>query len=227
MVRRPVRDEADFSVFESAMSANRIFVLPFVLACIFAPALPCAGITGNPLTVLVDFESPHSEASLKAMRQSLNRLLKPTGIAADVEIKSELAGDAEFGQLVVFKMKGSCSLNNLPFDALSDERGPLAMAYTSDGQVLHFGEVECDRVRRCLQRSLGLGVSVKNQQIYGSALAIVIAHELYHMLGNAKAHTHNGITKAQLSTAELLDSGMILPPNALSRMQNLLTTPSK
>ncbi len=179
----------------------------------------------SPLTVLMDFEAPHGDASvdeLAALRSSLGELLGPSGYVVDVQLKADLPDNAQFGQLVVFKMKGSCRLNPMPTAFFPDELGPLASAYTSDGKVLHFGEVQCDRVRRCVQRILGFNASVKSQQAYGSALAVVIAHEVYHMLGNEKSHTSKGLTKPSLSAEELTGGNLVLPPSALSSLEKSL-----
>lgn len=197
---------------------SHILVLSFI-----APLVLFAGNTAHPpLTVLVDFEAPHSEASLHSMTESLNQLLSPGNISVDVQIKSEIPEHAQFGELVVFKMKGSCSLKPEPAVPTYDERGPLAMAYTSDGQVLHFGEVECDRVRNSLRRILGANSSLKSQQAYGSALAIVMAHEVYHMLGNVRNHTHRGLTKAELTASELIDRKTSMSPVAFEAIEREL-----
>jgi hypothetical protein len=190
-----------------------------LFALSLAPMLLCAGSVRSPLTVLVDFESPHSDASLQSLQHSLSRIMRPSGISVKIQLRSDLPKDPQFGQLVVFKMKGSCTMSQLPIAALSDERGPLAMAYTSDGEVLHFGEVECDRVRHSLQRILGFNSSLKSQQTFGSALAIVMAHEVYHMLGNARYHTRKGLTKPSLSASELMNPDPSLPPGALSAIE--------
>jgi len=167
----------------------------------------------------MEFDSPHSEASLDSLRRNLNQLLTPGGMAVDVELKDQLPPNPQFGQLVIFKMRGSCSMN--PLKKVKGARsGPLAMAYVSDGQVLHFGEVECDRVRTALQRILGSGGSPSNQDNYGAALAIVIAHELYHMLGNATGHTRDGLTKPALSADEMVSRKLGLSPRALSAIRH-------
>jgi hypothetical protein len=177
----------------------------------------CASNVKPSLTVLVDFENPHSDISLQAMRLNLGQILNPAGIAVDVELKSDLPPDPQFADLVIFKMKGSCSMNArpMPIGALSDERGPLAMAYASDGEILHFGEVECDRLRHSLIRILGPAATPKSQIALGRAMAKVIAHEIYHMVGNAKDHTHHGLTKTSLSGDELLDGKLKLPSQAV------------
>jgi hypothetical protein len=77
-------------------------------------------------------------------------------------------------------------------------------------------------VRRSLQRVPGFNASLKSQQTYGAALAIVIAHEVYHMLGNAKNHTREGLTKKALTASELSDSRLALPPSAVAALQKSL-----
>jgi hypothetical protein len=197
----------------------------FVFVCLFlmlAPLSTCASIPTEkpPLTVLMDFEAPHSDESLRSLRRNLNQLLTPGGIAVDVELRDELPPNPQFGQLVIFKMRGSCSMNPLKKVTRALRSGPLAMAYVSDGQVLHFGEVECDRVRNALQRILGTDGSHDNQENYGAALAVVIAHELYHMLGNATGHTRDGLTKPALSAEEMVSRKLGLSPRALHAIRD-------
>jgi hypothetical protein len=185
----------------------------FVLSSVVLSAAPAAVSSTQAVTVLVDFEKPHSALFIDALRNQLHALLGPVGFKVDLQLKSELPPYPEFAELVLFKMKGSCTMSALPLPigALSDERGPLAMAYSSDGEVLHFGEVECDRVRESLQRILGRGNSEKHQAVFGTALGLVIAHEMYHMMANSSAHTKTGVTKSSLSARELLAGDLTLP----------------
>jgi hypothetical protein len=175
-----------------------------------------------PVTVLVDFEKPHSSVSLIAMRRELETLLQPVGLKIDVLVRSELIPAQEFADLVIFKMKGSCVMEPLPFDALSDERGPLAMAYSSDGEVLHFGEVECDRIRQSLGRVIGANTSNYRQTLLGRAIGLVIGHEIYHMMANSAVHTKHGVTKASLSSRELLEADLNLPVFARKALQQAM-----
>jgi hypothetical protein len=168
--------------------------------------LPAATL---PVTVLLDFEQPHSSTSLQALAQELERILGPARLKVDLRIKSEMPPASEYGELVLFKMRGHCTMNALPIAALSDERGALAMTYSVDGQLLPFGEVQCDRVRGSVQRALGKGDPERHQAALGIALARVMAHEMYHMIANRSAHTKDGVTKESLSAREL--SQAVLP----------------
>jgi hypothetical protein len=181
--------------------------------------------TGQSVTVLVDFEKPYAAASIDALRDELQNLFASSGLKIDLRLKNQLPPGAEFNQLVVFKMKGACSMVSVPLGALSDERGPLAMTYSSDGELLHFGEVECDRVRHSLQRVLGKGYPEKRQTAFGTALGIVMAHEMYHMMANAKGHTGEGITKHSLSAEEMLAGELGIPDTARKAVQRGMGSP--
>jgi hypothetical protein len=172
------------------------------------------------LTVVLDYEQPHSTPSFMAMQAELQNLMKRAGLRIDLKDKALLAPNTQFADLLVFKMAGRCDATPVPMEALSDERGPLAMAYSSDGEILPFGEVRCDRVRESLQRSLGRGLpSDRECSEYGAALAKVMAHEIYHMLAHDSHHTHTGLTKEALSSHELLDGSETLPPSALTEIR--------
>src|SRR5579863_3701258 len=84
------------------------------------------------ITVLLDFENPHPHVPLKAMQSELQSILSGAGVSLDLRIKDELPPDPQFGDLLIFKMKGNCSTDRLPLGAILDERGPLASTYSSD-----------------------------------------------------------------------------------------------
>lgn len=109
--------------------------------------------------------------------------------------------------------------DGLPIGALSDERGPLAMAYSSDGVILPYGEVECDRIRQSLQRLIGRGNPGTYQSAFGAAMGLVVAHELYHMLARSPQHTENGITKESFSARDMLSGNLSLPEVARLAMR--------
>jgi hypothetical protein len=157
----------------------------------------------QPVTVLVEFTGVRSAASLNALRSELQTVLSDSHLKVNLELKNNWPDAPVSGDLLLFKMKGSCTMNAMPIGALSDERGPLAMTHSVDGEMLPFGEVECDRVRTALQRTVGRGNPEAHQAEYGVALARVMAHEIYHMLEKSAAHTKNGLSKEALSSGEL------------------------
>ena len=169
-----------------------------------APAV--GGSPNSPVTVVLKFDQPYSNLSLSEMEREASAALKNTGLTFDWRLQDSLAPKTEFKSLLVFNMKGRCVMDLMP--QLIDERGPLGMAFVSDGQVLPFGEIECDRVKHSVQRVLPRGPSETEDRLYGRALGRVAAHEMYHMLSGKKVHSKSGLTQATLSADELVSNHM-------------------
>jgi hypothetical protein len=185
----------------------RLFLTVFAVTTAFAASAP--------VTVLLDFEQPGSGSALASLTAELHRLLSQADIQVDIQLKNSLAEHAEFKDVVLVKMKGRCSMDSLPVVASFDKRGPLAMTYSVDGNVLPFADVNCDRVRTSLQRASGRANPAQHQAEYGIALARVMAHELYHILAQSPTHTRDGITKQALSSTELIERNFDFSPGAL------------
>ena len=183
---------------------------------------PSASQPTAPATVLLNYDQPYSQPAFAALQRQLQHVLKQVGLTLDIRERSSTLPHEQFAELFVFEMKGSCSMDALPVGALSDERGALAMAYSSDGKILPFGEVECDRIRQCLQRIVGRGNPHTYQSAFGTAIGLVMAHEIYHMLAHSAQHTHEGVTKESLSARELLSGDLSLPAIARLAMRRSL-----
>lgn len=201
--------------------------LVYCLFLLFLPILrgaaPPASEPLSPVTVLLSYERPYSRLSFDALQQQLQHVLNNAGIKLEVRERQAAAPHEQFSDLFLFQMKGRCSMEGLPVGALSDERGALAMAYSQDGNILPFGEVECDRVRESLQRLVGRGHAEAYQSAFGAALGMVVAHEIYHMLAHSPHHTAHGVTKQSLSARELLDHDLPLPDVARLAMRQTLS----
>ncbi len=200
----------------------RMFAL--LLFSLGFPAVQSWAAVPFSVTVLLDFEHSGQRVSLPMLQHQLATMFRSSGISVAVLAKNDLPANRAFGDLAVFKMKGTCTATMLPIAALSDERGPLAMTYTNDDEVLPFGEVECDRVRSSLRRVYGVSAPLNQRDAaFHVALARVIAHELYHMVAASKQHASSGVTKEALSTADL--TGPALP--FADEVKAELSSPSK
>ncbi len=189
------------------------------------PLFSAASTPSSPpvVTVLLNYEQPYSRLSFEALEHQLQRVLNDAGLKLDLRDHKETDPKEEFSELFIFDMRGHCSMDPIPVGALSDERGPLAMAYSAEGTILPFGEVECDHVRESIQRIVGRKNPRMYQQAFGSALGLVMAHEIYHMLARSAVHTNVGVTKPSLSAHELLDSRLSLPEAARLAIRQQLT----
>lgn len=178
--------------------------------CLFLVGTLLSAESPRQLTLLLKFDGQPSTTSMGALDSELRGILAASHVPLRLTLLTEpLLGDVR-GELVVFQMRGSCSMQAIPVAALSDERGPLAMTHMVNGEMLPFADVECDRVRTAVQRTMGSGNSESRQVQYGVALARVMAHELYHMLAKSTVHDARGLTKSGLSSRELSSGNMQL-----------------
>jgi hypothetical protein len=74
----------------------------------------------------------------------------------------------------------------------------------SDGAILPFSDVDCDKIRRFIAsdvRSLEAGT---REIVYGRAVGRVLAHELYHVFTNTTRHASWGVAKAFYTSRDLV-----------------------
>jgi hypothetical protein len=174
--------------------------------------------TPDALTIVFRFDGPYSEKSLVEMKRELGTILHDSGIRVDWRNQSDVAASESFPNLVVVKFRGKCRMEPVPY--LYDERGPLAFTYSTDGAVLPFGEIECDKVRSSLRTAMWGGDYKRSDKLLGRALARVLAHELYHMLAKTHSHVGQGIAEKALSGAQLISERLQLNQAELNKMHD-------
>ena len=125
--------------------------------------------------------------------------------------------------LVVVKFRGNC-VSTIVEDALPRERvgSSLATTAVSNGQVLPFVEVDCDRTRRLIAPGLAHLPSGARATLFGRALGPVLAHELYHVLARTRDHQFHGVSKPCFSSADLVGSRFRFDPVSLALMRPAL-----
>lgn len=181
----------------SLLNATIAAVCACALSPVWAESLPN-------LTVLLSVEGKASDAALKEMKQELNSIMQETGRKVDVRLKQHAKTYESFEDLVVVKLKGSCSMGNMV--GFIDERGPLAWAHSTDGVVLPFAEVACDRIAGMVSKAMWPGDKGNADKYLGRAMGRVLAHELYHILGKTHHHNENGELTRDAITAKRLIS---------------------
>ena len=168
------------------------------------------------LTLVIEYETPPSPASIAEMRQELKFLLSETPVRVDWRLRSEISSGLEIADLAVIRFRGNCRMETMP--VVFDERGPLAFTHTSDGEILPFSEVLCDRVRVLARSAMFGGDFARQDQLLGRALARVIAHELYHMVGQNHGHGKEGVARHSLTGSQLIADRFALQPRDAARM---------
>jgi hypothetical protein len=172
-----------------------------VTVCLCATDLPVV-----PLAVYYTFDTPPSAALVTEMESEMGRILAAAGIrVAWRDVASPRNGE-DFPALVMLRFRGVCSLDQAlePIQRLDAPVGQrLAETDIADGEVLPFGAVDCESMRRYIAPALkSLGREEKNAAL-GRAIARVSAHEIYHMLTGSEGHARRGIARASHSREEL------------------------
>lgn len=188
-------------------------------ACLVLSSLP-ASAAGNKsnLTVVLDFRGPYSPASIEAMKQETQGILKSAGLHLDWKSTDE-ASAASFADLVVVHFNGACRMPPPPLYDELGEIGPLGSTYETDGQVQPFSEIACDRVGAFVRSGLRHENLKKADQLIGRALGRVVAHELVHMLTGEKNHSHEGVFKPGLTVEQLVAGELPLSPADIERLR--------
>jgi len=161
---------------------------------LFGLAARCSASLGEAtFTIIFSFEKTHSPFALEEMQRETERLLP---VRINWMRREDLSLGQSFDRVAIITMKGNCEAH-LDFPAPLSKRVALAYTHTSDGLVLPFADVECDRVR-------ALTRPVNDRQL-GRALGRVLAHEMHHILTRSGSHTKDGYTQPTLSSADLTD----------------------
>jgi hypothetical protein len=130
-----------------------------------------------------------------SMQKELQRLVDPAGL--EILWKNSRNSPADFDLVVVGSFEGSCSAKE-PIMPMVETVSLSSLGDTSisNGRILPFFHIDCPR----LVRMLGRGTDATT---LGRALARVVAHELYHIIGNTTAHHDTGVAKPVFSVRDL------------------------
>lgn len=177
--------------------------MPRLLLCLLALSAARAA----DVTVVVDFDGPYSDRSFQQMKRETEAIFKGAGVHLNWRSRGDVVRGS-YENMVVVHFKGKCILEPVPI--LYDERGPFAFAYDSDGDVLPFSEVVCDRVTASVQSALWGDDFARPDYLMGRALGRVVAHELMHILTRSASHGREGVTQPALSGRELIGAPLRL-----------------
>lgn len=170
-------------------------------------ALPCFGGNGSnpvvPIALYTHFDQEVPPVVIDAMHAEIDMIMAPMGINFEWRSLDGVRGTEISTELAVLTFKGHCDLAGINPRRVGDI-GALGFTHMSDGEILPFSQIECDRVRLFVQRELVTVRSPERDEIFGRALGRVVAHELYHIFANTTRHGDCGVGKAAYSVRELL-----------------------
>jgi hypothetical protein len=136
------------------------------------------------------------------MRQELGNLMAPLGLEFTWRDLNASRGNEVSVELVVVTLKGTCDM----VDTLGygDTTGALGWTHMSDGAILPFSDLDCNKIRRFIGRETKSMDEAKREVVYGRAMGRVLAHELYHIFTNTTRHASWGVAKAFYTPRDLV-----------------------
>jgi len=186
-------------------------LLRFSLVLLTALALHGAPKVG----LLVETPATLPPSAALEFRMEADRLLH--GIGAEYVWRGMREGRGEtFERVVVIKLKGACGLATPP-GVLRHQA--LGITHISDGRVLPFVEIDCERV---LGAASERNTPFLTPALVGRSLARVAVHEILHVLTGYTGHDTEGITKASFSAADFGCVKMTLARAAVERLRRAL-----
>lgn len=194
---------------------RNVFVV--LLLAAFLPRIGAAPAVRPPVTLLLAFDRTHSDATVEEMKAELSKIMGEAGMTFDYKLRSELNESDTPSDIIVVRFTGSCAMSPAP--VLFDERGPYAITHTSDGEVLPFSEVACDRVKVSIRSAMWGGDFSHADRLLGRALGRVLAHEIYHMVARTGDHGAKGVARRALSPRELIAERLVFDDHDLRKLQ--------
>ncbi|MGB7758940.1 MAG: hypothetical protein WBL61_03870 [Bryobacteraceae bacterium] len=156
----------------------------------------------SPATLYIEFQRQPPAAVMDSIRGETEAIMGRLGIGLEWRSLAAATGNEVSAQLAVIRFRGRCDVSGLSPHRV--QPGALGWTHESDGVILPFGAVDCDRIRTFLQVDL-LGVPAGDRDlVFGRAVARVLAHELYHIFTRSPHHSPEGIGKAAYAVRDLL-----------------------
>lgn len=180
--------------------------MKLVLFCLLAGVVPgwneTRVATFAPITLYTQFQQAPPAGVLQALQEEVEAIMAPIGLRFEWRDLGKTGGHEVFAELAVVTFKGRCDAADLT--SRSRFEGALGWTHVSDGQILPFTDINCDRVRQLTQSGLLVFRAEDRAANYGRALGRVLAHELYHIFANTTRHGSIGVAKESYNMQDLL-----------------------
>lgn len=196
----------------------KVLALSLLLAAI--PAVGGSRVYELPVALYTSFQQPAPAAVVDSMHAELKQILAPSGTRFEWRSLDNVSGSDVSSELAVLTFKGRCDVEGLTSTTVSD--GALGWTHVTDGVILPFADIDCDRIRLFLQRDIIYFPMAEREVVFGRALARVVAHELYHIFVHTAEHGSAGICKSAFSVQELLGDDFQINMRNMAELKRLL-----
>ena len=184
--------------------------MKLLFCCLALGALPALGeqrdLPTAPITLYTSFQQDPPPAVLEALQDELESIMLPMNLHFQWRSLSAANGNEVVVELAVVTFQGRCDIASVvPRTGQGAFRaGALGWTHVSDGTILPFSDVDCDRIRGFVQRDLYYLPAGDREEAFGRAIGRVLAHELYHVFADTVRHGVCGVGKAAYTVGELL-----------------------
>ena len=181
-------------------------LIKFALVGLISAALPAFSgerlVAPPPVALYTSFQQSASTVVVEALEQEVEALMAPLGMHFEWRSLAAARGNEVSAELAVITFKGRCDAGGLA--AKTAQVGALGWTHVSDGVILPFSDIDCDRIRVFLQRELLFQKAETRDEAFGRAVGRVLAHELYHIFAQTAHHSSEGVAKSAYTVQELL-----------------------
>jgi hypothetical protein len=170
-------------------------------------------------TLVVYLHAGSSGGTVPHMQRELATLMQTAGF----RIVWAAAGDTSpsANAIAVVELRGACRAPDPSADVRPVENGASLASTAVDGdQILPFSWINCETLTQMLAPSLASVEPGRKDFLYGRAMARLLAHELYHMLINTRAHGISGIDKASFNANDVLGEVFSFEQSALAEFRD-------
>jgi len=178
--------------------------MKILFSCLLLAALP--GLAEErqelPAILYTTFEVSAPPAVQSALEDEVDEIMGQLGRHYEWRSLKTTHGNEVSSELAVLTFKGRCSVDFLqPKDI---QPGALGWTHVSDGIILPFSDIDCDRIRGFVQKQLLRIPGTDREASFGRALGRVVAHELYHIFANTAHHGADGVGKSAYTVQDLM-----------------------
>ena len=174
-----------------------------------------------PLAVYLKADQPLSSLPLQSAKVELELLLAPAGIEL-VWIEASNPQPIQASRLISVELVGTCDPAVDQPEAFVNHTA-LASTAVVDGDVLPFITVDCAALNQFLEQDLvghvEEAVFRHRAEVYGRAVARLLAHEFYHVLAKTQEHGRAGIAKTSFTLRDLMVPELTFEESELSMLR--------
>ena len=172
------------------------------------------------LVIFLTSDSPMTSAAFLELKKEVGTLMQPASIRVDWRNPAVDRDAVENDYFAVIRLRGSCRPAEVStnFERATKGGFTLASSAVADGVILPFGDIDCAALNSFLGPSLLNEPDRVREFVYARAMARLMAHELYHVIGQTHEHARSGLAEPAFTVAELLSDRFEFANATLSQL---------